>query len=33
MFNKSNQMIFYINVLIIVFGALVALLTPFLLSD
>lgn len=29
MFNKSNQMIFYINVLIIVFGALVALLTPF----
>ncbi len=29
MFNKPNQMIFYINVLIIVFGALVALLTPF----
>lgn len=30
MFNKPNQMIFYINVLIIVFGALVALFTPFL---
>lgn len=29
MFNKPNQLIFYINVLIIVFGALVALLTPF----
>ncbi|PSJ18601.1 hypothetical protein [Nitrosomonas supralitoralis] len=29
MFNKPNQLIFYINVLIIAFGALVALFTPF----
>lgn len=31
MFNKPNQLIFYINVLIVVFGVLVALLTEFVI--
>ncbi|UJP05342.1 MAG: hypothetical protein LZF61_11010 [Nitrosomonas sp.] len=29
MFNKPNQLIFYVNVLIVIFGVLVALITPF----